>query len=72
MLDSYKMVEKQSEAFPKFLWPVFQVLNRIWLHIVLQMCLRIQITFLKFASCDNQALIVFPIAAVAVHLKLKA
>ena len=38
------------------------------LHIVLLKC---QIAFLKFPSCDNQALVGYiPIAAVAVHLKL--
>ena len=32
----------------------------------------VQITFLKFTSCDNQALVgCIPIAAVAVHLNLK-
>ena len=34
---------------------------------------KIQIVFLKFTSCDNQALVgCIPIAAVAVHLKLKS
>ena len=67
MLDSCKMVEKQSEAFHTFLshFP-----NRILLHIVLLKC---QIAFLKFTSCDNQALVgCIPIAAVAVHLNLKS
>ena len=46
----------------------FQVLNRILLHIVLLKCPHVQITFLKFTSCDNQALIgCIPIPAVAVH-----
>ena len=35
MLDSCKMVEKQSEAFHTFLWHFFHVQNRILLHIVL-------------------------------------
>ena len=39
------------------------------LHIVLIKC---QIAFLKFTSCDNQALVgCIPIAAVAIDLKLK-
>ena len=34
---------------------------------------KVQIAFLKFTSCDNQALIgCIPIAAVAVHLNLKS
>ena len=36
------------------------------------MCPHVQIAFLKFTSCDNQALVgCIPIAAVAVHLKLE-
>ena len=36
-------------------------------------CHHVQIAFLKFTSCDNQALVgCIPIAAVAVHLKLKS
>ena len=53
MLDSCKMVEKQSEAFHTFLCHFFPVENRILLHIVLLKC---QIEFLKFTSCDNQTL----------------
>ena len=42
------------------------------MHIVLLKCPHIQIAFLKFTSCDNQVLVgCIPIAAVAVHLKLK-
>ena len=38
------------------------------LHIVLLKCLHVQIAFLKFTSCDNQALVgCIPTAAVAVH-----
>ena len=34
---------------------------------------KVQIAFLKFTSCANQALVgCIPIAAVAVHLKLKS
>ena len=72
MLDSCKMLQKQSEAFHTFLWYFFQVLNRILLHIVLLKCPHVQIAFLKFTSCDNQVLVgCIPIAAVAVHLKKK-
>ena len=39
MLDSCKMVEKQSEAFQAFLWYFFQVEKGILLHIVLLKCL---------------------------------
>ena len=43
------------------------------LHIVLLKCPHFQIAFLKFTSCDNQALVgCIPIAAVAVHLNLKS
>ena len=43
------------------------------LHIVLLKCPHVQIAFLKFTSCDNQALSgCIPIAAVAVHLNLKS
>ena len=39
------------------------------LHIVLLKCLHVQIAFLKFTSCDNQALVGYiPIPVVAVHL----
>ena len=70
MLDSCKMLQKQSEAFHTFLWHLFQVWNRILLHIGLP---YVQIAFLKFTSCDNQALVgCIPIAVVAVHLKLKS
>ncbi len=40
------------------------------MHIVLLKC---HIAFLKYTSCDNQALVgCIPIAAVAVHLNLKS
>ena len=46
---------------------------RILLHIVLLKCPHVQIAFLKFTSCDNQALVgCIPIPAVAVHLNLKS
>ena len=62
---------------PKAVWRIlyvsvaffFQILNWILLHIVLLKC---QIAFLKFTTCDNQALVrCIPIAAVAAHLDLK-
>ena len=74
LLNSCKMVEKQSEAFHMFLWPFFPTLKQnVYWHIVLLKCSHIQIAFLKFTSCDNQALVgCIPIAAVAVHLNLKS
>ena len=74
MLNSCKKVEKQSEAFHTFLWHnFFKVWNRTLLHIVLLKCPQVQIAFLKFTSCDNQALVgCIPIPAVAVHLNLKS
>ena len=73
ILDSCKMVEKQSEAFHTFLWHFFQVENRILLHIILLNYPHVQIAFLKFTSCNNQALVgCIPIAAIAVHLNLKS
>ena len=51
----------------------FLVSNRILLHIVFLKCPHVQIAFLKFTICDNQALVgCIPIAAVAVHLNLKS
>ena len=68
MLDSCNMVEKQPEAFHTFPWYFFKF-KTILLHIVLP---HVQTTFLKFISCDNQVLVgCIPIAAVAIHLKLK-
>ena len=47
--------------------------TEFFLHIVLLKCPHVQIAFLKFTSCDNQALVgCIPIPAVAVHLKLKS
>ena len=55
-------------------WGIFSKFKkRILLHIVLLKCPHVQIAFLKFTSCDNQALVgCIPIAAVAVHLKLNS
>ena len=48
----------------------YQVYYTILLHIVLS---HHQIVFLKFTSCDNQALVgCIPIAAVAVDLNQKS
>ena len=57
---------KHSIRFPG-IWSNFK--NRILLHIVLLICSHVQIAFLKFTSCDNQALVgCVPIPAVAVYL----
>ena len=51
----------------------FPSLKHNLLHIILLKCPHVQIAFLQFTSCDNQALVgCIPIAAVAVHLKLKS
>ena len=43
------------------------------MHIVLLKCPHVRAEFLKFTSCDNQALVrCIPIATVAAHLKLKS
>ena len=71
MLDSCKMLQKQSEAFHTFLWHFSKFKIQFLLHIVLLKCPHVQIAFLKFTSCDNQALVgCVPIAAVDVHLNL--
>ena len=52
---------------------IFSMFKTILLHIVLRKCPHVQIAFLKFTGCDNQALVgCIPIAAVAVHLNLKS
>ena len=51
---------------------IFSKFKTILLHIVLLNCPLVQIAFLKITICDNQSLVgCIPIAAVAVHLKLK-
>ena len=73
MLDSCKILQKESEAFHTFLWHCFQVLNRLLLQVLLLKCPHIQIAFLKFTSCDSQGLVgCIPIPAVAVHFNLKS
>ena len=50
----------------------FPSLERILLHIVILKCPHVHIAFLKFTSCDNQALVgCTPIPVVAVYLNLK-
>ena len=52
---------------------IFSKFKTILLHIVLLKCPHVQIAFLKFTSCDKQALVgCIPIAAVAVHLNRKS
>ena len=64
----FKSSLKHSIRFCGILF-FFRVLNRILLHIVHLKC---YISFLKFTSDDNQALVrCIPIAAIAVHLNLK-
>ena len=51
---------------------IFFKFKTILLQIVLK-CPHVQISFLKFTSCDNQSLVgCIPIAAVAVDLNLKS
>ena len=51
---------------------IFSKFKTILLHIILLKCHHVQIAFLKFTSCDNQALVgCIPIAVVAIHLNLK-
>ena len=52
---------------------IFSKFKIILLHIVLLKYPHVQIAFLKFTNCDNQALVgCIPIAAVGVHLNLKS
>ena len=68
MLDSCKMVEKQSEHSIRFYGIFCKFKAEILLHIVLLKC---QIAFLKFTRCENQSLVgCIPITPVAVHLNL--
>ena len=63
---------------PKAVWSIpyvsvasfFQSLKQ---NIIVYSSSKVQIAFLKFTSCDNQALVrCIPIPAVAVHLNLKS
>ena len=70
MLDSCKMVEKQSEAFHTFLWHFFPSLKH---NFIAYRSSKVQIAFLKLTYCVNQALVgCIPIATVAVDLNLKS
>ena len=52
---------------------IFSNFKTILLHIVLLKCPHVEIAFLKFTSCDNQALAgCIPILSEAVHLNLKS
>ena len=52
---------------------IFSKFKTILLYIVRLKCRHIQIIFLKFTSCDNQALVrCIPISALAVNLNLKS
>ena len=67
------MVENQSEVFHTSLCNFFSKFKTILLHVVLLKCPHVQIAFLKFSSCDYQALVgCIEIPAVAVDLNLKS
>ena len=52
---------------------IFSKFKTILLHIVLLKCPHVQIAFLKFTGCDNEALVrCIPIPVVAVHLNVKS
>ena len=65
---------------PKAVWSIpyisvafFPRLKQNFIAYCSSKCPHVQIAFLKFTSCDNQALVgCIPIAAVSVHLKLKS
>ena len=66
MLNSWKMVEKQSEAFHTFLWNFFPSLKQ---NIIAYRSYKVSDCIFEIHS---QALVGYiPIAAVAVHLNLK-
>ena len=55
---------------PKAVWSIFPSLKR---NFIAYCSSKVQIAFLKFSSCDNQALVgCIAIAAVTVHLNLKS
>ena len=73
MLDSCKMLQKQSEAFHTFLWHLFPTLKQNFIAYRSSKVSDIQIASLKFTSCDNQTLVgCISIAALAVDLNLKS
>ena len=52
---------------------IFPSLKHNFIYIVLLKCPHVKIAFLKFTSCDNQALVgCITIAAVALHLNVKS
>ena len=65
---------------PKAVWSIpyvslafFQSLKQNFIACRSSKCPHVQFAFLKFTSCDNQALVeCTPIAAVAVHMNLKS
>ena len=61
---------------PKAVWSIPYVSEAFILSLkqnFILKCPHVQIAFLKFTSCDNQALVgCIPIPAVAVHLKQKS
>ena len=65
---------------PKAVWSIpyvsvafFPSLKHNFIAYRFLKCPHVQIAFLKFINCDNQALVgCIPIAAVTVHLKLKS
>ena len=68
------------QDIPKAVWSIpyvsvefFPGLKQNFIAYLLLKCPHVQIAFLKFTSCDNQALVgCIPIPVVAVHLKLKS
>ena len=72
----YETIEEMKEAVTKVIDTLTQEdfcgAFQMLLHIVLLKCPHVQIAFLKFTNCDNQALVgCIPIPAIAVRLKLK-
>ena len=66
MLDSCKMVEKQSEAFIRFCG-IFSKFKKEFYYISFS---HVQMSFFKFTSGENQALVGYiPIPAVFVHFE---
>ena len=69
----YARCSKSSVKYSIRFCGIFPSLKHNFLHIVLLKCPHVQIAFLKFTICDNQALVgCIPILAVAVHLNLKS
>ena len=65
--------QKAVWSIPYISVAFFSKFKTIYLYIGLLKCPHVQVAFLKFPSCGNQALVgCIPIAAVAVHLNLKS